>query len=894
MSPAKEAQCPAQDALVAFSVGKAPQETMTAISAHLETCQDCLSALAALPEPHDSLLRGLRASLSGEQFLGEPECQQAVARFEAIGCDPSMHGQTEVVPRPAMTELGRYRILKELGRGGMGTVYLALDTQLDRQVALKIPHFRPSDRPRLLERFYREARAAAMIDHPNLCPIYDVGEIDGVPYLSMAFIPGRSLAKVIKAAGRLAERPAAEIVRKLALAVAEAHRRGIVHRDIKPSNVMMAEKGDWLRGPVDAAQPDASPPRCLSPSSLEGEPILMDFGLARRLETADARLTRHGQLVGTPAYMAPEQVQGGPEAVGPSCDIYSLGVVLYELLTGKVPFEGPLLSVLSQVGKDQPAPPSAHRPDLDRRLEAICLKALAKNPAERYESAEELAEALEAYLQGPPQKAAAPSRKRRWPWLAAVPLLVAAAVIIYLKTDSGTLIVEVHPADTHVTIDGSHVQIKSPRDEISLAVGEHDLEVRKDGFHTHTDSFTIRRGGKVEVTVLLERAAVPGKLLLTLHSATPTPDDRFGFVVAPIEKNILVGSCFDHRGGNAGAAYLFDGTTGKLLQVLDNPTPAAGDEFGVSVAGMGTKVLIAARYDDTAGPESGAAYLFDVGTGRLLHTFLSPAPIGRDWLGYTRTAVAGFGDDVLVGACQHYSGAGVVYLFDGKTGKLKLTFRNPAPRRSDSFGLSVAVLGKNVLVGAPWAVADPWLDVGPPQSGAVYLFDGATGKHLRTFAKPKGADEFGYCVAAVAGNVLVGAPRDETSGVKNSGAAYLFDGSSGKLLHTFRDPTPAPDEELGVCVAALGDDVLVGNDGGRPVFLFDGTTGKLLEIFEDPSRNPGSKFGSAVAALGRNVLVGAYFDDTYGHNAGIVYLFAGPEKREAKPSAQHPTDKHTE
>jgi predicted Ser/Thr protein kinase len=272
---------------------------------------------------------------------------------------------------------GRYQVLKVLGQGGMGSVYLAHDTQLDRRVALKIPHFTSQDGPQVRERFFREARAAAMLHHPNLCPVYDVGEHAGTHYLTMAFIEGRPLSALIGGPKLLPPRQVAALVRKLALALAEAHRHQVIHRDLKPSNVMLGPRG---------------------------EPVVMDFGLARRGGGADSRLTQQGTLMGTPAYMAPEQASGNPDEMGPSCDVYSLGVILYELLTGRLPFQGDAMSILTQLILNEPPPPSAHRPDLDPALEAICLKAMAKKPEARYRSMGELAAALADYL-----KAGAPA-----------------------------------------------------------------------------------------------------------------------------------------------------------------------------------------------------------------------------------------------------------------------------------------------------------------------------------------------------------------------------------------------------------------------------------------------------------------------------------------------------
>jgi serine/threonine protein kinase len=275
-------------------------------------------------------------------------------------------------------QFGRYRLLEQLGQGAMGTVYLARDTQLHRQVALKVPHARGGEcdeatNRRVLDRFYHEAHAAAILRHPNLCPVYDVGKIDGTPYLTMAYIKGRPLSQYIDPNRPLSLRWAAILVRKLAVALQAAHDKGVVHRDLKPSNVMICAGR---------------------------EPMIMDFGLAWRLDRRDGdeRLTRLGLVLGTPAYMSPEQLSGRVEDLGPQCDVYSLGVILYELLTGRCPFEGPEAVVLAQVLFVQPERPSNHRPNLDHQLEAICLKAMTKRENERYASMSELAAALSLYL----------------------------------------------------------------------------------------------------------------------------------------------------------------------------------------------------------------------------------------------------------------------------------------------------------------------------------------------------------------------------------------------------------------------------------------------------------------------------------------------------------------
>jgi tetratricopeptide (TPR) repeat protein len=278
----------------------------------------------------------------------------------------------------------------------MGTVYLARDTQLNRLVALKVPML--DNDPGRVRLFVREAQAAAALRHPHICPVYDAGEIDGRPFLTMAYLEGEPLsARVARGALPVAE--AVRLVRTMAEALEEAHRAGIVHRDLKPGNVM-------LDG--------------------QGRPVITDFGLARNLAVLPD--SRSGQaMVGTPSYMAPEQVNGTAGAGGPPVDIYALGVVLYELLTGTRPFDGPLGTVLARITTDDPEPPSRRRPEVDVRLSAVCLKALAKSPADRFPSMAAFAAALDERLA--PRAEPAPARRLR---PAVVGLGVAALLVVGL------------------------------------------------------------------------------------------------------------------------------------------------------------------------------------------------------------------------------------------------------------------------------------------------------------------------------------------------------------------------------------------------------------------------------------------------------------------------------
>ncbi|PYK23545.1 MAG: hypothetical protein DME59_16635, partial [Verrucomicrobia bacterium] len=308
-------------------------------------------------------------------------------------------------PMPMLMDFGDYELLEQIGRGGQGVVFRARQKSLNRIVALKVIGLGHWATKAHLKRFRLEAEAAASLEHPGIVPIHDVGERDGSCYFSMKFIEGGQLDEVVKRTP-MSIRQAAELIAKLARIVHYAHEHGILHRDIKPGNILLDAKG---------------------------EPHLTDFGLARLVES-ESSVTQTLDVLGTPSYMAPEQAAGNNTAVSSNTDVYGLGAVLYQLLTGQPPFAGgTTYETIKLLLDTEPRQPRLLNPKIDRDLSTICLKCLEKHPERRYPSALALAEDLECWLKHEPiqaRRTGVLTRARKWVRRKPTSALLAACLVV--------------------------------------------------------------------------------------------------------------------------------------------------------------------------------------------------------------------------------------------------------------------------------------------------------------------------------------------------------------------------------------------------------------------------------------------------------------------------------
>jgi eukaryotic-like serine/threonine-protein kinase len=550
-------QCPTHEQLDGWVNEQLEPLVQAELAAHVDACSKCQAELdrltagspaTARPDPEfDDLLRQLRETLP---------------RVAADGDRPMVPG---------------YDLIEVVGRGGMGVVFRAWQRGVNREVAVKLLHRGAADGDEAV-RFRREGEALGKLRHPNVVQVFDVGVAEGRPFLVMEFVPGGPLSK--HAEGKpIAPGVAAEIVEGIGQGVQHAHEQGILHRDLKPGNILLSG--------VRAQEPGVSEGSPLTPGSSPITPKIADFGLARRIDAGET-LTQAGMIVGTPSYMAPEQVAGN-ERLTPACDVYGLGAVLYELLTGRPPFSGASpADVLLQARNVDPVPPSRVIPTLPRDLNTVCLKCLAKDPRKRYSSAGAVVEDLRRWRAGEPILARpVGTAEKAWKWArrrkAAAALLGMALFLLLIGLPTVTLLwwwaerERRHAADNfdrteqslyaaHIAEAELHYRLNDlTRTRFHLAACEPEAgRPDRRGWE-----WLYLQGLAYSEHVDLPSPPPPDRLGRALYAVDFSPDGKF------VAAGGGVRSYFSYSGREAGELTVWDRTSERPIPERSGPEPLA-------------------------------------------------------------------------------------------------------------------------------------------------------------------------------------------------------------------------------------------------------------------------------------------------------------------------------
>jgi len=530
--------CPTDQDLQQLLLGQIPDAEAEPLEEHLEQCDRCLQAASTL-KAEDTLAEAVRCQAAVVELSTGDIVEGLMQRLEKLrpAMAPAPQSTAGTIPgdatppaAPAGTatevlydflaapqgpgelgRLGQYRILRVLGAGGMGVVFEAEDPHLGRLVALKTMLPSLASNPSARQRFLREAKAVAAIDHDHIVTIHQVGEEDGVPFLAMSLLKGESLENRLQRETKLPVPQVLQIGREIADGLAAAHAQGLVHRDIKPANLWLEAKENGTMKVATASVSDSTFKRVK----------ILDFGLARAAGDTTP-LTQSGAIVGSPAYMAPEQTRAGG-VVDQRVDLFSLGCVLYRAATGELPFKGTdTMSILAALALDTPLAPRELNPQIPVALSDLIMELLAKKPADRPASAQAVVARIQAMEQASRERkrpeVLAPSRPRRRRWLpiAAAVFVGALALAAFqfgpavyrFATNHGQLVIKTNDHDVEIIVKQGGDEIKildtKTNKEVTLKAGTYQLELAhgKESLKLATNHFTLERGGRaiVEVT----------------------------------------------------------------------------------------------------------------------------------------------------------------------------------------------------------------------------------------------------------------------------------------------------------------------------------------------------------------------------------------------------------
>jgi WD40 repeat protein/tRNA A-37 threonylcarbamoyl transferase component Bud32 len=785
----------------------------------------------------------MRAGLDGDLAERRTKSPVAPSTQEAVTLPPqapAAAGDETVAPpeggfgtQPASSASGAtpanvpgYEILGELGRGGMGIVYKARQTKLRRIVALKMILAGGHAGSAELARFRTEAEAIARLQHPNIVQVHEIGEHEGKPYFSLEFCAGGSLAQKLNGTPWPAQ-DAARIVETLAHAMDAAHQKGVIHRDLKPANILLSF----------SREPPASAGQALAGGSRLNECVakITDFGLAKKLD--EAGQTQSGAIMGTPSYMAPEQAGGKGKEVGPAADVYALGAILYELLTGRPPFKAATaLDTLLQVVSDDPVPPSQLQSKTSKDLETICLKCLAKAPAKRYATAHELADDLRRFLAGEPILARpVGSVERLWRWCQRKPAQAIATgvavcgVLLALVAFAGAFFAVSDALDNETNERKKAEQLADEKDLLAkrekkladanklLAEKAEKARVEADHRREQAESLAVR----VEFEHYFSKAddrsdvAMVGMASL-LPKAARLKDQRLAaslrvHIGAVSEGAARLNAICAHEGWVVAVAVSADGKT-ALTGSWDNTArlwdTASGKPIGPPLRhqGIGQVNAVALSADGKTGLTGGAdktAQLWDAATGKPIGP---PLPHQGEVL---RVALSADGKTALTGSRDK-----TARVWNTATGK---PIGPPLQHQDMVMAVALSANGKTVLTGSNARTL-----LGIPY-GEARLWEAATGKLIGQPLQHQ-REVYAVAVSADGKTALTGSYAKEAMRGSNDQTAQLWDTASGKPIGP---PLPHQGWVMAVALSADGKTALTGSED-KTARLWDAARGKPI------------------------------------------------------------------